>query len=172
MHVMIDLETMGNRPDAPIVSIGAVAFDSQGVGRDFYRNVTLQSSVKSGAVIDPDTVGWWMRQSDQARAAFDKDAISLDVTLYHFRQWLKPDEVTGMWGNGAAFDNVILAESYKRLGLEAPWPFWTDRCYRTMKSLFSNVPIVRSGTHHNALDDARTQAEHLVAINAKHGHFL
>jgi len=34
------------------------------------------------------------------------------------------------------------------------------------------VEINRSGTHHNALDDARSQAEHLIAISAKHGDFL
>ncbi len=31
MHIMIDLETMGTRADAPIVSIGAVAFDAKGL---------------------------------------------------------------------------------------------------------------------------------------------
>ena len=31
MHIMLDLETMGTRPDAPIIAIGAVAFNAMGV---------------------------------------------------------------------------------------------------------------------------------------------
>ena len=75
MHIMIDLETMGTRPDAPIVAIGAVAFrpDSQhkdgemelgGIYGTFYMTIDLAKSVREGAVIDPDTVMWWMQQSD------------------------------------------------------------------------------------------------------------
>jgi hypothetical protein len=44
---MIDLETMGNKPNAPIVSIGAVFFEpSTGeLGDEFYRVVSLKSSM-------------------------------------------------------------------------------------------------------------------------------
>lgn len=68
-HLMIDLETMGNKPSAPIVSIGAVIFDpSTGeFGPDFYRVVSLKSSVDGGAVPDADTIMWWMQQSEEAR---------------------------------------------------------------------------------------------------------
>jgi exodeoxyribonuclease VIII len=78
----------------------------------------------------------------------------------------------GVWGNGASFDNTILTETYKRLGRTPPWPFWKDRCYRTVKSMFPNVPMERSGTHHNAMDDALTQAQHLIEINKVYGNFL
>ena len=46
-HLMIDLETMGNKPNAPIVSIGAVFFEpSTGeLGDEFYRVVSLKSSM-------------------------------------------------------------------------------------------------------------------------------
>ncbi|MBK0004878.1 3'-5' exonuclease, partial [Erwinia sp. S38] len=44
-HLMIDLETMGNKPNAAIVSIGAVFFepDSGEIGNTFYSNVQLES---------------------------------------------------------------------------------------------------------------------------------
>jgi len=69
MHIMIDLETMGTRPDAPIIAIGAVSFDvdTDWVWRTFYVNIDLQSAVSAGAKIDPSTVMWWMKQSDEAR---------------------------------------------------------------------------------------------------------
>lgn len=48
-------------------------------------------------------------------------------------------------------------------GLEQPWAFWNDRCYRTLKAR-SELKIARTGTHHNALDDAKSQALHLITI--------
>lgn len=176
MHIMIDLETMGNRPDAPIIAIGAVAFDPDrqhsdgafetgGVFSIFYEVVDLSCAVRDGANIDPNTVIWWMQQSDEARQAVTRRGIEPSVALERFPQWVGNFPVDGVWGNGASFDNVILAETYRRLDMAPPWPFWKDRCYRTVKSMFPDVPFERAGTHHNALDDARTQAVHLIEIN-------
>ena len=169
MHIMIDLETMGTRPDAPIVSIGAVAFNGAGIANDFYRNVDLKTSVAGGGVIDPDTLMWWLRQDNPAREALtDAAGIALTYALHDLAMWF-PNNLSGVWGNGASFDNVILSESFIREGVEQPWPFWKDKCYRTVKGMYPDVALERSGTHHNALDDARTQAEHLIAINAAAG---
>lgn len=166
MHIMIDLETMGTRPDAPIVAIGAVAFDADGITHEFYANVDLGSAVNSGAKIDANTVMWWMQQDDDARAALvgKEDQYSLVGALVEFSKWMYLRDA-GVWGNGATFDNVILREAYLRAAVPCPWPFWDDKCYRTVKGIYPDVPLDRSGTHHNALDDARTQAEHLIAIN-------
>lgn len=165
MHIMIDLETMGNTPDAPIVAIGACRFDKNGVSEDtFYQKVSLESAVESGAKMDASTVIWWMKQSDEARKEITSGKDDLWEVLCDFTAWVRSDDdLSGVWGNGAAFDNVILTQTYRRMGQKAPWPFWLDRCYRTMKSL-SDVELVRSGTHHHALDDAVTQAKHLIAI--------
>jgi exodeoxyribonuclease VIII len=180
MHIMLDLETMGTRPNAPIIAIGAVTFDADGIGtHSFYRNVDLQSSITAGAIIDPNTVMWWMQQSDEARAALlAKGATDIVTAMDAFDGWVDSatghnrDAIQGVWGNGASFDNAIMSESYKRLGFNPPWPFWKDRCYRTAKSMFPNVPMERSGTHHNALDDAISQAKHLIEISKAHGNFL
>lgn len=55
VHVMVDLETMGKKHNAPIVAIGAVVFDpaTGSIGESFYKVVCLESSVNWGAVIDP-----------------------------------------------------------------------------------------------------------------------
>jgi len=165
MHVMIDLETMGTRPNAPIIAIGAVMFDGTKAHDEFYVNVDLASAVDdSHAVVDPKTVLWWMDQSGEARSSLREDKKEILTALYEFREWLKPVKPEGVWGNGASFDNVILSETYKRMGLEPPWPFWTDRCYRTMKNMYPQVEMERVGTHHNALDDAMSQANHLIKI--------
>lgn len=120
-HLMIDLETMGNKPNAPIVSIGAVFFEpSTGkLGEEFYRVVSLKSAVDGGAVPDPETIIWWMQQSEEARMAIcDKDAAMNLVTALSdlncfIRDNAEPEKVQ-VWGNGATFDNVILRASYER----------------------------------------------------------
>ena len=43
-------------------------------------------------------------------------------------------------------------------GGKAPWTFWQERDLRTLKGLSPDLRIERSGTHHNALDDALHQA--------------
>jgi len=165
MHVMIDLETMGTAPNAPIVAIGACRFDANGVSEDkFYRQVSLQSSVDGGATIEAGAVICWLKESKKARAAIlEAEGEDEWPALCDFTAWLKADELSGLWGNGAAFDNAILSQTYRRYGQEAPWRFSLDRCYRTVKN-FSPIEMDRSGTHHHALDDAVSQAKHLVAI--------
>lgn len=109
VHVMVDLETMGKKHNAPIVAIGAVVFDpaTGSIGESFYKVVCLESSVNWGAVIDPSTVIWWLKQSSEARSAIvNDDAIPLQDALLQFREFVS-DNVAGgskkaqVWGNGA-----------------------------------------------------------------------
>lgn len=167
--VMLDLETMGTGPNAAIIAIGAVEFDvkSGELGREFYNTVSLQSAVESGGAIDASTVIWWMDQSDAARAEFKRTGIHITDALVNFSTWLGGCGLTSsrrVWGNGAAFDNVILASAYRASGFDVPWEFWNDRCYRTIRAILPPMPIERGGTHHRAVDDARTQARHLIQL--------
>ena len=71
-HAMIDLETMGKSALAPIASIGAVLFDPHGdwIGDSFHIHVDLNSCVgRWGMQMDPETVLWWLEQSEAARQA-------------------------------------------------------------------------------------------------------
>jgi DNA polymerase III epsilon subunit-like protein len=169
MDVMLDLETMGTSAQAAIVAVGAVEFDiaAQKIGESFYAVVDLESSVKSGGVIDTSTVLWWLQQSDEARSAFAGKGEHIATVLMRFAVWMASrasrDEVR-VWGHGAAFDNVILASAYSRNQTMQPWQFWNDRCYRTIKAQHPQIKMQRTGTYHNAVDDAANQARHLIAI--------
>ena len=178
--VMLDLETMGNGPCAAIIAVGAVAFDGvsqRGVRtvhqNKFYEVVSLESAMAAGGVVDASTILWWMEQSESARSAFTGDAASrakpLPEVLAAFSRWLNdvswgyPDKVR-VWGCGAAFDNVILRSAYRAVHSPAPWKHWNDRCYRTIRELRPDIQLSRIGTHHNARDDAESQAIHLMKI--------
>ena len=165
-NVMVDLETMGIDLDSAIVAIGAVRFNAQqGIVDRFYQVVSLQSSVDAGLVINPSTVMWWLQQGEEARAQLLKPAQPLDVALLEFREWLKAGKGgIKLWGNGASFDNVILASAYKKTGSHPPWAFYNDHCYRTIKNLYPTIKLERTGVFHCAVDDAESQALHLLEI--------
>ncbi len=121
-HLMIDLETMGKNPDAPIISIGAIFFDPQtgDMGPEFSKTIDLETA---GGVIDRDTIKWWLKQSREAQSAIMTDEIPLDDALLQLREFI--DENSGeffvqVWGNGANFDNTILRRSYERQGDPLP----------------------------------------------------
>ena len=73
-NVMVDLETMGTRPGSVIVSIGAIEFDPQSarLGRTFYQTCSIKSAVDVGLAMDPETVTWWLQQSEGARGELIK----------------------------------------------------------------------------------------------------
>lgn len=165
--VMIDLETMGNGPDAAIIAIGAVEFDinKKQVGERFYVAVDLATAIEAGGVMDASTVLWWFDQSNEARRVFTEEGAHIANALHKFAVWMeKRGGGVRVWGNGAAFDNVVLASAYRRNQTPQPWKYWNDRCYRTVKSLAPGVKMKRTGTHHNAVDDAESQALHLIDI--------
>ncbi|HDU4822980.1 TPA: 3'-5' exoribonuclease [Klebsiella variicola] len=178
VHVMVVLETMGKKHNAPIVAIGAVVFDpaTGSIGESFYKVVCLESSVNWGAVIDPSTVIWWLKQSSEARSAIvNDDAIPLLDALLQFREFVS-DNVAGgskkaqVWGNGASFDNSILRSSYDCIAEDYPWEYWNDRDVRTMVELGQAIgfdpktTIPFEGDRHNALADAIHQARYVSAI--------
>ncbi|MEQ5005141.1 3'-5' exoribonuclease [Escherichia coli] len=171
-HLMIDLETMGKNPDAPIISIGAIFFDPQtgDMGPEFSKTIDLDTA---GGVIDRDTIKWWLKQSREAQSALLTDEIPLDDALLQLREFI--DENSGeffvqVWGNGANFDNVILRRSYERQGIPCPWRYCNDRDVRTIVELGKAIDfdartaIPFEGERHNALDDARHQAKYVSAI--------
>jgi exodeoxyribonuclease VIII len=161
---MLDLETMAVTPDAAIIAIGAVSFmpEKMLIMDRFHETISLESCLKTGLVINGDTVMWWMQQDASARKQFSKHGWGLKACLRQFAQWVTSD--TWMWGNGASFDNVILANAYRQVKLDVPWKWWKDRCYRTIAAMHPEIKLKRIGTYHNAVDDAESQAIHLMKI--------
>ncbi|EMX4381198.1 3'-5' exoribonuclease [Escherichia coli] len=171
-HLMIDLETMGKNPDAPINALAGKFFDpaTGEMGPEFSKTIDLETA---GGVIDRDTIKWWLKQSREAQSAILTDEIPLDDALLQLREFI--DENSGeffvqVWGNGANFDNVILRRSYERQGIPCPWSYTNDRDVRTMVALGlvmdfdARSVITFEGERHNALHDARYQAKYVSAI--------
>lgn len=183
-NVMLDLETMGKGPRAAIVTIGAVFFNPMTgeLGAEFEAHINLSDSARFGEM-DPDTVLWWMGQSDEARAAiaYDVDGekrMALLQALQKFQEWLMANGQEGkrpyVWGNGAGFDCTIMANAYeavRKVRFIGYWNGFQDRDVRTVvdmgRDLLSFDPkkdMPFEGVAHRALDDAKHQARYVSAI--------
>lgn len=164
-HVMVDLETYGLAAGCPVLSVGATVVGNRAL--TFYGVAKVDQSAY-GLKPEPATIKYWEEQSEDARKVFiDPSAMDLPVLLRLFASWLPAEAF--VWGNGADFDNPILSAAYKAVGMRQPWKPFNGRCYRTIKNLAPHIKVVRQGTHHNALDDALTQAEHMERIVAELG---
>jgi hypothetical protein len=163
-NIMLDLETWGDAVGSVIVTLGAVKFTEGAIINTFYARIEPKSCTDLGLKMDPDTVLWWMSRSDAARQEITNPGREdLIPVLERFARWVDDPEAR-IWGNGSSFDNAMLEAAYKAARIRRPWKFSNDRCYRTVRALFPDVPLVRLGTHHNALDDARAQALTLMNI--------
>ena len=193
-HFMIDIETLGKGPYAPIISLGAIWFEPNEKDRmisSFYVTIDPIESEKRGFRVEADTAMWWMKPAQ--REAWDVWTKVLHFTpddaLHGFTQWLdhldkvnppydedgpdpdRPLKHRIFWGCGPGFDNEKLKMHYQMLNMDQPWDYGGDRCFRT----FKNLPIAESvrppgqGIAHKADDDALYQATWLTRIIAATG---
>lgn len=167
-HIMIDLETLDTRSTAVVIAIGIVAFALNGTIRgDFYCRLNIDDQLSSGRTVSGSTLSWWMTQSEEARRQnFSGETKKLIDGLRLCADFVRAVDPAGVWGNGANFDNAILASLFMSQSLPVPWAFYKDRCYRTVSSMYPSIKRAQGGTHHNALDDAHSQVVHLAMMLA------
>ena len=184
--IMIDLETFGNGNDATIVSIGAVAFNSKAgrtanslfddlaegtegllaSGQAFEVKVRPGDSAHPGEMT-PETVEWWLGQSDEARQALlEGPRESLGSALDMFVSWAQTVDNLGtvrLWSRGPTFDETILRSAFRRYKMTDRFPtnFWNARCCRTIEDLARDAgwsSIFENQLAHSAVNDAIHQA--------------
>lgn len=159
--IMLDLETMDTAVTAAIVSIGAARFSDAGVHDTFYR--TVDWGRQPGRTLSADTIRWWMDQPAEVQAAArDPYALPLAEALVDLAAWIGSD--VDVWAGPADFDLAILKHAYDNYGMSIPWAYYRTRCYSTVRRLQPNIPRAPNAMPHNALEDARAQAEHLTLI--------
>jgi hypothetical protein len=159
MRVAIDLETLGNTANAPVLSIGLVVFEEAGIVARHEWFPDVQEQLNAGAKPDASTILWWLQQDPEARlsqvnAARDPVSHVLGEVGAVFARY----DVVEVWGNGPSFDCTILAELFRRHGRNAPWDFWKERCMRTLLSLSPGADRIHPTIPHCALADAEAQA--------------
>lgn len=172
-QIMVDMETLGTRADAIVLSVGLVKFDLNDhmgeFGDTFYTVISIDDQAAQGRYRCPKTEKWWEGQKPDARKVLETtDRTPLAQALEEIYDFFGFEEYC-VWGNGADFDNAMLQHLFTTNGYEPPWKFWDNRCFRTYKAMFGNLTFkpVNMGVAHHALDDAKFQARHCQIIHQK-----
>jgi hypothetical protein len=172
--IVIDLETWSVRPTAAIRSIGAIAFDIMSADVAEQRTFYLNVEDKWGH-IDPNTVEWWSRQSEQAQHVLTNDVLPLAfglTELFLFIEERSNASQVRVWSNGAGFDLPIIKNAcancldHAKLEVNPTWNFRNERDTRTIywiseKLTGESAKISAQDIQHYALDDAIYQANKL-----------
>lgn len=169
--VMLDLETLGNKSNSALLSIGAVEFNIMNgkTGREFYKVINLKTCLDVGLKVNASTFYWWLEQSQEARDAVNVETkFDIRTVLHMFSTWMN-DCIDGVniWGNGVRFDIGILEDAYVACGYdEMPWNFRSERDVRTLVAfapeIKANLPF--TGTLHNPIDDCKHQIQYCTEI--------
>lgn len=119
--VMIDLETMATGPNAGVIQVGAIPFNSRTglVKPDLFEvDVDLHSALLLGGEVDASTVQFWR---DQGGLQPKRPPKAMRSALTELARWLgKYPDLKRVWAQGPSFDVAILEGYYRRAGVPIP----------------------------------------------------
>lgn len=173
-HVVIDIETVDNKPGAHIIEIGAVALGGEGPESRFQVLINSTHANEYGLTSSAETLNWWKQQDFYLPNVADEEGIDIRDAYQRFLGWFGAvaDEKTRVWGNSPSFDCELLREALQRAGVgPTPWSFRNERDMRTLRDLLpidiSSIPKMLPA--HRGLNDALYEAEVLRQTLLYHG---
>lgn len=169
---MLDLETLGTRPDCVILTLGAVKFDPYSLrepGPGIYCRVDVDEQTALGREVQEDTLNWWLSQAEDIReeALGESDRVSLDTLYRDLNRFLVG--VDNIWAQGPVFDIAILENLYRQMGWPTPWQFWQISDSRTLFKTHGDPRVKGKAGLHNALEDCVSQATAVQQIYKRLG---
>ena len=188
---MLDIETLSTKPNAVVLSIGAVEFNPEtgDIIRRFYQELDLQD--QSDRHIDISTVQWWadrckenvgnldlLANPKQRRLSTLTVLGMLDEFINEpqssFFLWNKPrymelkrDEFkVAVWACDPDFDIAILNNLYESENIRCPWRYNEPKSVRTIRLLaeMKGIELPKAEASHNALEDCIRQAKEVSAF--------
>jgi len=171
MDIMLDLESLGTRPDCAILTLGAIKFNPyvlDDFGDSLYLRIDVDEQLALGREVQEDTLQWWMKQAEDVReeALGEGNRVSLESMYKQLNRFVVG--VTNIWCQGPAFDIVILENIYRQCGWPTPWQFWQIRDSRTLFGVHGDPREKGKAGLHNALEDCVSQAQGVQQIYHKH----
>jgi len=167
MDVMLDLETLSTRPNAVILTLGAVKFDpysSADPGPGLYLRIDVDEQTARGRDVQEDTLEWWLRQAEDVReeALGETDRVSVETMYRELNRFLVG--ANNIWAQGPVFDIVMLENIYYQWGWPAPWNYYQIRDSRTLFGVHGDPRERNKAGLHNALEDCVSQAQAVQQI--------
>ena len=168
MDIVLDIETLSTRPDAVVLTIGAVKFDVNADDIDtnsgFYTRVDVNEQIEMGRHVSDDTVKWWSTQPkdvwDEALSEDNRDSVK--DALMGLNKFL----VCGgnIWVQGPVFDIATLENLYRQINMPPPWHYWNIRDSRTLFGVHGD-PREKNHQHaHNAMIDCYIQGRAIQRV--------
>ena len=172
IQVMLDLETLGTRPECVILTLGAVKFNPYTLEEPtggLYLRMDADEQIAKGREVQEDTLQWWMNQAEDIReeALGEEGRVSVEQMYKELNKICVG--VQNIWAQGPVFDIVILENLYRQLGLPCPWQFWQIRDSRTLLSSLGDPREKNKAGLHNALEDCVSQAQAVQFVFNKAG---
>lgn len=173
LDCMLDVECGGTGRTAALMGLGAVFFDENTgeLGPEFYKAINLSTAVKRGGTIDSGTFMWWLNQPDEVRQAVIWNTYPIEFVLEEFAAFIERNarvQDVRVWGCSPAFDCEKVRYAFDQCGMKTPWAYFNERDYRTIRERNRIVEQDERFGLHNALEDAKFQAQHLMKIRAYH----
>ena len=175
MDISIDIETLSLTNRACILSIGACVFDIETgkVKNSFYVSLDRDVNSTSRFDISKDTVEWWEKQSDEAKAALEVNKVDprraieqLIAWVHQMMKYERSPQSNRIWANDPQFDLAILGYAFHVYGHKIPWRFYEERSFRTIVDLAETITGISKDQFrimpkvaHSAVDDAIAQAQ-------------
>lgn len=189
-HIVFDCETLARDPFAVVLSIGAVAYDTEKHTSDeasyanliqtgFHVKFNVQEQVKTyKRNVEDETLSWWKKQSKEAKAILhpSEHDVSMVDGLNQLNSWLKSVgydfDNSYCWSRGTYFDFPMFYSMYNQAGISPGYNGWKIRDVRTMIDCLTgsnrgkydpiNSPV--GFIAHDALHDAAMDAYRMLDI--------
>jgi DNA polymerase III epsilon subunit-like protein len=148
MNIMIDIETLGIKPTAPILQIGMARL----IGDEIVSHSWLIDIETAGGIIEPATLKWWGKNITLG------GTIPLNSALWEMNQYIHAGDL--VWAKSPQFDLVIIRESMARCAIT---PNWSYRQERDLRTLLEGEKVFYTNQH-SAWSDAIDQMVALRGI--------
>jgi hypothetical protein len=168
MDIVLDIETLSTRPDAVVLTIGAIKFspfsDDIDMDTGFYTRIDVNEQIAMGRHVSEDTIQWWGKLPEEVRedALGEEGRDSLSKALAGLNKFLVGSD--NIWVQGPVFDIATLENLYRQMLMPPPWHFWNIRDSRTLFGVHGD-PRVKNHQHaHNAMVDCYIQGKAIQKV--------
>jgi hypothetical protein len=162
IHCAFDIETLGVDPGCVVLSIGAVTFDEDDIRKEFYVTLNQPEQIGMGFTVNPETRSWWARLPNAAWMRATSNTMPVRDALMALRKFFVQNPADRFWCHKSHFDAPILKAVHNAVKMKTPWEHWQLHDSRTLACITGIHPDRTKGVHHDALQDARVQAEAII----------
>lgn len=129
-RLVVDIETLGVNPHAPVLSIGIALLRDDYTIRsnevlEFGIDLKAYEHSDSVFIADQSTLDWWDKQegSKAYKQAFSGQ-LSIETACQSVREFYIKHKCREIWANHPHFDIVILEHLFQQCKVETPWRYY------------------------------------------------